>query len=110
METFDLQAVPKDVFVIAEKLRAAGHRSWIVGGCVRDSLLGKPVSDWDLATDALPKVLMKIFPRAIPTGLQHGTITVVHGGEHFEVTTLRGETTYSDGRRPDEVHFVDDIT
>ena len=110
MDTFDLQSVPKDVFVIAEKLRAAGHRSWIVGGCVRDSLLGKPVNDWDVATDALPNALMKIFPRAIPTGLQHGTVTVVHGGAHYEVTTLRGETTYSDGRHPDEVHFVDDIT
>ena len=110
METFDLQTVPKDVFVIADKLRNAGHRSWIVGGCVRDSLLGKPVNDWDVATDALPQALMTIFPRAIPTGLQHGTVTVVHGGEHYEVTTLRGETTYSDGRHPDEVHFVDDIT
>jgi tRNA nucleotidyltransferase (CCA-adding enzyme) len=53
---------------------------------------------------------MRIFPRAIPTGLQHGTVTVVMGGKHYEVTTLRGETTYSDGRRPDEVHFVEEIT
>lgn len=107
---FDLATVPKDVFTITGKLRAAGHRAWIVGGCVRDSLLGKSVNDWDVATDALPEKLMKIFPRAIPTGLQHGTVTVVHGGEHYEVTTLRGETTYSDGRHPDAVHFVDDIT
>ena len=67
------------------------------------------VSDWDVATDARPKELMKIFPRAIPTGLQHGTVTVVMDGQHYEVTTLRGETTYTDGRRPDAVHFVDDI-
>jgi tRNA nucleotidyltransferase (CCA-adding enzyme) len=107
--TFDLKVVPQDVFTITERLRSAGKRAWIVGGCVRDSLLGKPVADWDVATDALPKELMKLFPRAIPTGLQHGTVTLVMHGHHYEVTTLRGETTYSDGRRPDAVHFVDDI-
>ncbi len=110
MSKFDLSVVPKDVFTIIEKLRAAGRYAWIVGGCVRDSLLGKSVSDWDIATEARPKELMKIFPRAIPTGLQHGTITLVMGGRHYEVTTLRGETTYSDGRRPDSVHFVNEIT
>src|SRR5205085_3614285 len=77
---------------------------------VRDALLGKAPADWDVATDARPDELMKIFPRAIPTGLQHGTVTVVLNAKHYEVTTLRGETTYSDGRRPDAVHFVDDIT
>jgi tRNA nucleotidyltransferase (CCA-adding enzyme) len=110
MSKFDLSVVPKDVFTIIEKLRAAGRYAWIVGGCVRDSLLGKSVSDWDIATEARPKELMTIFPRAIPTGLQHGTITLVMGGRHYEVTTLRGETTYSDGRRPDSVHFVNEIT
>ncbi len=107
--TFDLAHVPKDALGICERLRGAGKRAWIVGGCVRDSLLGKPIADWDVATDALPNDLMKLFPRAIPTGLQHGTVTVVVHGAHYEVTTLRGETTYSDGRRPDAVHFVDDI-
>ena len=107
--TFDLAHVPADALGICERLRHAGKRSWVVGGCVRDSLLGKPIADWDVATDALPDELMKLFPRAIPTGLQHGTVTVVMGGHHYEVTTLRGETTYSDGRRPDAVHFVDDI-
>ena len=106
---FDLSHVPADALGICERLRHAGKRAWIVGGCVRDSLLGKPINDWDIATDALPDELMKLFPRAIPTGLQHGTVTVVAHGEHYEVTTLRGETTYSDGRRPDAVHFVDDI-
>lgn len=109
MTAFDLSVVPKDVFTIASKLKAAGRRSWIVGGCVRDSLLGKTVNDWDVATEALPNELVKIFPRAIPTGLQHGTVTVVMGGHHYEVTTLRGETSYSDGRRPDAVHFVEEI-
>jgi tRNA nucleotidyltransferase (CCA-adding enzyme) len=109
IHSFDLAHVPNDALGICERLRGAGKRAWIVGGCVRDSLLGKPISDWDVATDALPNELMKLFPRAIPTGLQHGTVTVVMRGHHYEVTTLRGETTYSDGRRPDAVHFVDDI-
>ena len=108
--SLDLSVVPEHVFLIAQKLREKGHRSWIVGGCVRDSILGKAVADWDLCTDARPDALMKIFPRAVPTGLQHGTVTVVMSGHHYEVTTLRGETTYSDGRRPDAVNFVDDIT
>ncbi len=110
MTAFDLSVVPKDVFGICDKLNAAGRRGWVVGGCVRDSLLGKAVADWDVATDARPEELMKLFPKAIPTGLQHGTVTLVVRGHHYEVTTLRGETTYSDGRRPDAVHFVDDIT
>ena len=110
MAEFDLSVVPKDVLTVCNKLKEAQKRAWIVGGCVRDSLLGKQVADWDVCTDALPNELMKIFPRAVPTGLQHGTVTVVMHGHHYEVTTLRGETTYSDGRRPDAVHFVDDIT
>lgn len=110
MPGFDLSVVPKDVLVVCETLKSAQKRAWIVGGCVRDSVLGKPVADWDVCTDARPNELMKLFPRAVPTGLQHGTVTVVMHGQHYEVTTLRGETTYSDGRRPDAVHFVDDIT
>lgn len=107
---FDLSLVPPDVFGICDKLRGAGRKAWVVGGCVRDALLGKEAADWDVCTDARPEELMKVFPRAIPTGLQHGTVTLVVRGHHYEVTTLRGETTYSDGRRPDAVHFVDDIT
>lgn len=108
--TFDLRAVPPDVTQICERLRERGKRAWIVGGCVRDTLLGKRAADWDVATDARPEELMKAFPKAIPTGLQHGTVTIVTRGHHYEVTSLRGETTYTDGRRPDAVHFVDDIT
>jgi tRNA nucleotidyltransferase (CCA-adding enzyme) len=107
---FDLSIVPPDVTRICERLKERGKRSWIVGGCVRDALLGKGAADWDVATDARPEELMKSFPKAIPTGLQHGTVTVVSHGHHYEVTSLRGETTYTDGRRPDAVHFVDDIT
>jgi tRNA nucleotidyltransferase (CCA-adding enzyme) len=77
---------------------------------VRDLLLGRTANDWDIATDARPNELLAIFPRAIPTGIEHGTVTIVRGGHHYEVTTLRGEGTYTDGRRPDWVEFVDDIT
>lgn len=106
----DVHALPQDVLALCNALRGHGKRAWIVGGCVRDALLGRQVADWDLATDARPAELMKIFPRAIPTGIEHGTVTVMLHHRPFEVTTLRGETTYSDGRRPDAVHFVDDIT
>ena len=94
---------------LCEHLRACGKRAWIVGGCVRDMLLGRTANDWDVATDARPDELLKLFPRAHPTGIEHGTVTVVKSGHHYEVTTLRGEGTYSDGRRPDWVEFVDDI-
>jgi tRNA nucleotidyltransferase (CCA-adding enzyme) len=106
----DLAAVPRDVLDLCGALRARGKRAWIVGGCVRDLLRARSANDWDIATDARPKELLSIFPRAIPTGIEHGTVTIVKEGHHYEVTTLRGEGTYSDGRRPDWVEFVDDIT
>ena len=101
--------IDRDAIDICVRLRDAGRRGWIVGGCVRDLLRGKNVSDWDIATDARPAQLMKLFPRVIPTGIDHGTVSVLVRGVAYEVTTLRGETTYSDGRRPDSVVFVDDI-
>jgi tRNA nucleotidyltransferase (CCA-adding enzyme) len=111
---FDLDAlvarIDRDAIGISERLRENGKRGWIVGGCVRDLLLGKTVSDWDIATDARPVDVMRIFPRVVPTGIEHGTVSVLVRGVPYEVTTLRGETTYSDGRRPDAVVFVDDIT
>jgi tRNA nucleotidyltransferase (CCA-adding enzyme) len=110
LDRVDLAVVPRDVLDLCERLRAHGKRAWIVGGCVRDLFLGRAASDWDVATDARPKELVAIFPRAIPTGIEHGTVTVVKAGHHYEVTTLRGEGTYSDGRRPDWVTFVDEIT
>jgi tRNA nucleotidyltransferase (CCA-adding enzyme) len=102
-------APPPEVLAVCDKLRSKGKRAWVVGGCVRDALLGRPVSDWDVATDALPDAMMRVFPRAIPTGIKHGTVTVRMGALPIEVTTLRGEGAYSDGRRPDEVLFTDDI-
>ena len=108
--SIDIAAVPPDVLELCERLRSKGKRAWIVGGCVRDVLRGKHANDWDVATDARPEELLRVFPRAIPTGIEHGTVTVVKDGAHYEVTTLRGDGTYSDGRRPDSVEFVDDIT
>jgi tRNA nucleotidyltransferase (CCA-adding enzyme) len=106
-----MDRVPGDALALCERLRARGKRAWIVGGCVRDLLLGRPdANDWDVCTDARPKELLSVFPRAIPTGIEHGTVTVVVNKRHYEVTTLRGESAYSDGRHPDAVHFVDDIT
>jgi tRNA nucleotidyltransferase (CCA-adding enzyme) len=101
--------VPGDVLTLCDRLRSRGKRAWIVGGCVRDLFRGSQANDWDIATDARPDELVRIFPRAIPTGIEHGTVTVHAGGRLYEVTTLRGEGTYTDGRRPDWVEFVDDI-
>jgi tRNA nucleotidyltransferase (CCA-adding enzyme) len=105
-----MREVPVSALAIADRFRSHGYRAWIVGGCVRDLLLGRVPSDWDLCTDATPPQMLALFPRAIPTGLAHGTITVVDKRVHYEVTTLRGEGTYSDGRRPDSVHFVRELS
>lgn len=102
-------AIPTPVVEVCRELAAAGHRAWIVGGCLRDLLLERPINDWDIATSALPKQVKKVFRRVIPTGIAHGTVTVLWKNEPYEVTTLRGEGAYSDGRRPDEVFFVSDI-
>jgi len=105
-----IDRVPEDVLGICKRLREKGKRGWIVGGCVRDLLRGKEAKDWDVATDARPEEVVRMFRKVIPTGIQHGTVTVLQSGTHYEVTTLRGEGAYSDGRRPDKVEFVDDIT
>ena len=93
------------------RLHAAGHAAYAVGGCVRDSLLGQTPHDWDLCTSATPEQVLELFGEAhcIPTGLQHGTVTVKHGGELYEITTFRTEGAYSDGRHPDHVVFVPDV-
>ena len=109
--------VPSDVRELCARLRERGFRSWIVGGCVRDELLSQLQSntqanfrgDWDIATSARPEQVQRLFRRVIPTGIQHGTVTVMMKQTGYEVTTLRGETEYTDGRRPDSVYFVDDI-
>ncbi len=92
-------------------LHRAGYAAYVVGGCVRDSLLGLTPHDWDLCTSALPQQVMELFgaQRCIPTGLQHGTVTVKQSGGLYEITTFRTEGAYTDGRHPDEVHFVPDV-
>ena len=104
-----LSSIPKDVLSLCRELRTRGKRGWIVGGCVRDLLLGKSPKDWDVATDALPKEVKRIFPKVIDTGIAHGTVTVLMNHVPYEVTTLRGDGAYTDGRRPDSVQFVNDI-
>lgn len=103
------QQITTPVLEICKELRNSGERAWVVGGCVRDTLRGEQVNDWDVATTALPQKVQKTFRRVIPTGIEHGTVTVLWKGEAYEVTTLRGEGAYTDGRRPDSVVFVDDI-
>lgn len=106
-------SVPPSVRTICEQLEAAGHQAVTVGGAVRDAILGRDAGDWDVATSATPQQVIALFRRTIPTGLQHGTVTVLTGASRraaddefaVEVTTFRGEGAYTDGRRPDEVHF-----
>jgi tRNA nucleotidyltransferase (CCA-adding enzyme) len=110
--------VPAAVLAAVRDLQRAGHAAVLVGGAVRDALRGAAVNDWDVATSATPQEVIETFPRTIPTGVQHGTVTVLvrlGGGkpEPVEVTTFRGEGAYADGRRPDSVVFhrslVDDL-
>ena len=97
--------------LLLDALHGAGHAAYAVGGCVRDSLLGLDPHDWDLCTSARPEQVMALFgeEKCIPTGLQHGTVTVKQGGRLYETTTFRTEGAYSDGRHPDAVCFVPDV-
>lgn len=90
-------------------LRRAGHRGYLVGGCVRDLVMGRRPDDYDMTTDARPEEVMAAFPRTHPTGLKHGTVTVALCGGTVEVTTFRAEGSYSDGRHPDGVRFVSSL-
>ncbi|HEY0479873.1 MAG TPA: hypothetical protein VGD37_20280 [Kofleriaceae bacterium] len=101
-------AVPANVRAVCRTLAAAGHQAVAVGGAVRDAILGRTPGDWDIATSATPEQVIALFPHTVPTGLAHGTITVVTGrgaASHVEVTTFRGEGAYTDARRPDHVTF-----
>lgn len=90
---------------VCERLARAGHGAYVVGGCVRDRHLGRSAKDWDIATSAFPEEVQRLFKKTIPTGIAHGTVTVLIRGEPIEVTTYRGEGAYSDARRPDHVVF-----
>ena len=99
--------IPQPIAYILQKLADAGYEAYLVGGCVRDFLLGTVPSDFDITTSATPEETMAVFSadRVIPTGIQHGTVTVLHDSMSAEITTYRTETTYADGRHPDSVSF-----
>ncbi len=101
--------VPEQVKTVMDRLTAAGHDCALVGGCVRDWLLGIEPHDYDLATAARPEQVMALFDHTVPTGLRHGTVTVLLDKTQVEVTTYRREGTYSDNRHPDQVEFVEDV-
>lgn len=98
--------IPEQVNSILESLQKSGYEAYVVGGCVRDALLGREPNDWDITTSALPMEVKSVFPRTIDTGLQHGTVTVLLGGIGYEVTTFRVDGVYEDGRHPKEVTFT----
>lgn len=100
--------IPNNANALIHLLQSYGHSAYVVGGCVRDSILGRVPHDWDICTSATPNEMLEIFKdkRVIETGLQHGTITVVIDGESYEVTTFRIDGDYSDNRRPDSVTFT----
>ena len=102
--------VSENIRQFASIFRENGHTLYIVGGAVRDYLLGKPNSDYDFCTDAKPEEVISMFRRVIPTGIKHGTVTVLFKGDSFEVTTFRTEGAYSDQRHPDSVTFVTDLS
>lgn len=104
------EKIPKDALCIIDMIEKAGFEAYIVGGCVRDLLMGREPHDWDITTSAKPEDVKKIFRRTYDTGIKHGTVTVILNEEHYEVTTYRIEGEYKDFRRPTEVSFVEDIT
>lgn len=103
--------IPENITAVLDRLENAGYEAYIVGGCVRDSLMGVPPHDFDVTSSALPEQTMRVFSdmRVIETGLKHGTVTVLSGGEPVEITTYRIDGEYSDGRHPEEVSFTSDI-
>lgn len=103
--------IPEKVNQILNRLESCGYEAFVVGGCVRDSLIGRVPNDWDICTSALPQETMQVFDdfHVIETGLQHGTVTVLVDGEAFEITTYRIDGNYSDGRHPDSVSFTSRI-
>ncbi len=100
---------PKYALAVLHRLRKSGFEAYMVGGCVRDMLMGRRPNDWDICTSALPEQVEGLFPRTHPTGLKHGTITVVSDGRPLEVTTFRTDGYYIDHRRPESVSFVPDL-
>ena len=98
--------IPKNAETILHILEKAGYEAYVVGGCVRDSILGRSPDDWDITTSAKPEQVKALFHRTVDTGLQHGTVTVLMEKEGYEVTTYRVDGEYKDGRHPKEVTFT----
>lgn len=101
--------IPKDVQCILDRLNQHSYEAYIVGGCVRDSILKRKPKDWDICTNAKPEDVLNIFNKTIPTGLKHGTVTVVINDVGYEVTTFRIDGQYNDGRHPEKVEFTSSI-
>ena len=101
--------VPEDVRYIIEKLNSAGYEAYAVGGCIRDSILGRIPDDWDITTSAKPEEIKALFSKTIDTGIQHGTVTVMRNHVGYEVTTYRIDGEYEDSRHPKEVIFTADL-
>ena len=102
--------IPEKAKFIIETITKAGFEAYVVGGCVRDSILGRKPEDWDITTSAKPYQVKALFPRTIDTGIQHGTVTVMLDKEGFEVTTYRIDGKYEDSRHPKEVTFTPNLT
>ncbi len=101
--------VPGDVQFIIETLEAHGYEAYAVGGCVRDTMLGREPQDWDITTSAKPQEVKALFRRTVDTGIEHGTVTVMLGPEGYEVTTYRIDGKYSDSRHPESVTFTPEL-
>ena len=102
--------IPAPAEEILTKLNDNGYEAYVVGGCVRDMILGREPGDWDITTSALPEQVKQVFRRTVDTGIQHGTVTVMMGDEGYEVTTYRIDGEYADGRHPDSVTFTPSLT
>jgi len=98
--------MPNSARLVINKLAEQGYEAYVVGGCVRDSILGRHPDDWDVTTNAQPCEIKKVFARTVDTGIAHGTVTVLIGSEAVEVTTYRIDGEYTDNRRPDSVEFT----
>lgn len=103
------ESLREQAMTIVRRLTDNGFEACLVGGCVRDEQLGRPVKDYDIATSARPQQIIELFERTVPTGLQHGTVTVMIGKMPFEVTTFRKEAEYEAFRRPSEVEYIDSL-
>ena len=101
--------LPPKIEYVIETLQKNGYEAYAVGGCVRDMLTGKTPHDFDITTDALPEDIIRIFEKTVPTGIKHGTVTVISGGVPVETTTYRTEGKYTDHRRPESVSFVKNL-